>query len=168
MAFKKELEKNKRQFFVKYGGLKTLDHSETKELSRNKRQSYYKLSSEDLKYTRSIWRDVTNNAVTILKKIPFLKNYAKYINYLNRINYHLETTNFISQYKVKLDYKGDDSIGDTNYTGEFAKSDDMSIEFTSYLHQRNTHRFFDFIQKKHALKFLSTQAKFQSRYCFWL
>ena len=64
----KELEKNKRQFFVKYGGLKTLDHSETKELSRNKRQNYYKLSSEDLKYTRSIWRDVTNNAVTILKK----------------------------------------------------------------------------------------------------
>ena len=71
MAFKKELEKNRRQHFVKYGGLKTVEHEETRELSRNKREKLFKLSSENLKYTKSIWKDVTNNAVTILKKIPF-------------------------------------------------------------------------------------------------
>tara|TARA_B100000925_G_scaffold291781_1_gene281408 strand:+ start:1443 stop:3389 length:1947 start_codon:yes stop_codon:yes gene_type:complete len=160
MAFKKELEKNRRQHFVKYGGLKTVEHEETRELSRNKREKLFKLSSENLKYTKSIWKDVTNNAVIILKKIPFLKEYSKYINYLNRLDYHLETTNHVSQYKVKLNYKGDDSIGDTNYTGLFAKADDISIEFTSYLHQRNTHRFFDWFQKKQVLKYLNTQASF--------
>ena len=162
MSFRKEIENNRRQYFLKFGGLKTTEHTMTREMGRDKREMLFKLSSEQLRYTKSIWKDITNNAVTILKKIPFLKDYKDYINYLNRLDYHLETTNHITQNKVKLNYKGDDSIGDSTYTGEFAPSEDISIEFTSFLHERNTHRFFDWFQRRKVKKFLSSQTDFNN------
>ena len=118
----------------------------------------FELSSEKTTYTKTLWKDIANNIVTILNKIEFLKKYRTYINMLKRVNIDLDVNDYIVNDKIEIKYEDGSDEPLNKATGNYARSEGLKVEFQHLGSYQNANKFLDFYHRKKALKFLKDYA----------
>ena len=143
-----EIEKNTRNFMVKMGTVRTVGQKRNYSLGLTGEKTDFELSSEKTTYTKTLWKDIANNIVTILNKIDFLKKYRTYINMLKRVNIDLDPNDYIVNDKIEIEYEDGSDEPLNKATGNYAKSDGLKVKFEHLGSYQNANKFLDFYHRK--------------------
>ena len=113
-------------------------------------------------YVKSMWKEVYNNVIRnlnkIVSKIPYVKDYKKYLSYISIPTFDIGR--FAQIQEINIDYR---SSTNTTINGDQypknARGENLKIKLNKYMATTKTNTFLDVIYKKTVQSFLDEHTK---------